>query len=91
MKLYKTPIKAETEFTSVEDAVDAFMSDPKQKQLYNQLTGLHTDDMLTWLEGVLDCAEVFDIDVEGLEYLHDEMMELGEDTALKMIKDVVNR
>lgn len=84
MRIHK-PVYADVEFESLEDAISAFMDDTKQKKLYDMMRKMHKEDMVLWLEGVLDCAEVFGLDCAGLEYLHDEMMELGEDTTLKMI------
>lgn len=85
MKIQHNKVTAAVEFESFEDAVDAIMSDPTQKQLFEFAQTLHPDDVLIWLEGVLDCADAFNLDVSGLQYAHDEMMEVGVEPAFDLI------
>ena len=88
MNILKRPVIASTGFEDIDEAVNAVMKDAKQKKLYEFMKTLAKDDQLVWLEGVLDCADAFGLDCAGLQYVHDEMYELGEDKAITMIDNI---
>ena len=73
------------DFESMEDGLLAVIDDSNQRRLYEIMMSMHIDDRLVWLEGVLDCADTFQEDVEGLRYIHDEIMEVGESVGFREI------
>lgn len=76
------------DFESAEDAVEALMSDVKQRRIYEIICGLHPDDVTTYLSGAIDFADTFGIACDGLHYLLDEIYELGVEAAINMIDDI---
>lgn len=72
---------------NIELDVSDMMKDKLQRRLYGKMMNLIDDAVEPWLQGVLDLAEVSDIDIPGIVQIYNAIQEHG----VTAVKEALNR
>lgn len=76
-----------TDYLDIEITMSDILKDKVQRRIYGKMMNLVDDAVEPWLQGVLDLAEVSDIDIPGIVQIYNAIQEHG----VTAVKEALNR
>ena len=81
MKRYITQDRDTVDVVNISELITT----PEGKKLYGKFMNCSTESALAYLQGVVDTAQIFNLDVPGLSSLWNDVCEYGVDVVRKAL------